>query len=243
MYRNMVGCGKKTYQFCDMRDGGSFAKSMDQPALDEKSFTASLQIASATGQGGPFIAAATNSTPVVSTLVNGEPIVVMRIGPVMNPVTSAPSDHFSAMPLEPISAAPAPTFVSQADEATSPQAIITSIPKAPRIVPAPLSAPAEIAEVAPAKPVSRARSKPSTTEIVAAAPKPAKLKDPAPPVVLSTKVEDDVYQPPAPDAFVSSAPDLTAPPPAPALETQPAAVEPAPAATSGPAPLIPMAQP
>ncbi|MEQ1851261.1 MAG: hypothetical protein ABMA01_06680, partial [Chthoniobacteraceae bacterium] len=50
---------------------------------------ASMHIANATGAGGPFIAATTNATPVVSTLVNGEPVLVMRIGPVISPLAVA----------------------------------------------------------------------------------------------------------------------------------------------------------
>ena len=210
----------------------------DQPALDERSFTASLQFAGATGQGGPFIPASTNSTPVVSTLVNGEPIVVMRIGPVMNAVASAPSELFSALPLEPVSAAPAPGFVTQTSDATSPQAIISSIPKAPKIVPVPVAPAPEFVDAAPSKPVSRPRNKPNTTEIAAATPKPAKPKETAAAPVVSAREEDDVYRPPSQDAFDSPAPDLTTPLPVAVPEDNSET-----AATSGPAPLVPMPQP
>ena len=212
----------------------------DQPALDERSFTASLQFAGATGQGGPFIPASTNSTPVVSTLVNGEPIVVMRIGPVMNAVASAPSEHFSAMPLEPISAVTAPSFVAQTSAATSPQAIISSIPKAPKIVPVPVEPPTEIVDATPSNPVMRPRNKPNATEIAAVTPKPVKPKEAAAAPVVSAREEDDVYRPPSQDAFDSPAPDLTAPQPAPVAAPE---EDPETSATSGPAPLVPMPQP
>ncbi len=211
----------------------------DQPALDERSFTASLQFAGATGQGGPFIPATTNSTPVVSTLVNGEPIVVMRIGPVMNAVASAPSEHFSAMPLESV-AVPAPSLVTQTSDATSPQAIISSIPKAPKIVPVPVAPAPEFVDAAPSKPVSRPRNKSNATEIVAATPKPVKPKEVVAAPVVSAREEDDVYRPPSQDAFDSPAPDLTAPQPAPVAASED---DSEPAATSGPAPLVAMPQP
>ncbi len=213
---------------------------LDQPALDERSFTASLQFAGATGQGGPFIPATTNSTPVVSTLVNGEPIVVMRIGPVMNAVASAPSEHFSALPLEPISAPQSPSFVTQTSDATSPQAIISSIPKAPKIVPVPVAPAPEFVDAAPSKPVSRPRNKPNTTEIAAATPKPAKPKETAAAPVVSAREEDDVYRPPSQEVFDSPAPDLTAPQPAPVAAPEDDSET---AATSGPAPLVPLPQP
>jgi len=74
-----------------------------QPAIDEKSFTSPIQGApqqQATGEGGPFIATATSSTPVASTLINGEPVVVLRIGPIF--ATSAPTsaEATSISPIE-----------------------------------------------------------------------------------------------------------------------------------------------
>lgn len=206
----------------------------DQPAIDEKSFTASMQIANATGEGGPFIAAATNSAPVVSTLVNGEPVVVMRIGPMVAPIAmSAPSEHYSAAP-EP----EAPRQVAQVEaapsEPASPQALISALPKRTS-KPAAVELPEEdVAPVEPPKPAAKPKSKP--VQVAAAAtPKPVKQK-PAP--APSIPVEEDVYQPPANDVFNSPAPDLTSAP-APAKSDEPAP----PPATSAPAPLIPMAQP
>ena len=112
----------------------------EPPALDEKSFTASMTIAHATGLGGPFIAANTSSAPVVSTLVNGEPILVMKIGPVVSPLAmSEPAEFVSAEPSEfqaPIEVAPAPVV----REPASPQALITSLPKAQKKIPVPLPA-------------------------------------------------------------------------------------------------------
>jgi hypothetical protein len=208
----------------------------DQPALDEKTFTASMQIANATGEGGPFIAAATNSTPVVSTLVNGEPVVVMRIGPMINSIAmSAPSEHAAPAP-----EAEAPRHVAQAEpiesEPASPQALVSALPKRTS-KPAALDLPEEdVAPVEPPKPAAKPKQKP--VQVAAnATPKPVKAKPAAP--APSIPVEEDVYTPPANDAFNSPAPDLTSAPAA-----APKSDEPAPSpATSAPAPLIPMAQP
>ncbi|MEQ1753450.1 MAG: hypothetical protein ABL973_04890 [Micropepsaceae bacterium] len=216
----------------------------DPPAIDEKSFTASMQIATATGEGGPFIAAFSNSTPVVSTLVNGEPVLVMRIGPVMSAAPiSAPADHVAAMPIE-SPALETPSMVAQVTEApaepASPQALISSLPKAPRTMSADLIA--EQAPIAPVKPAPKPKVKPAPVQVATVAPeKPAKAK-PAPAPTIQT--EDDVYQPPTSDVFSSPAPDLTSAPAAPAAEpaSRPAP-ESTPSATNSPAPLIPMAQP
>lgn len=209
----------------------------EQPAIDEKTFTTSMQIATATGQGGPFIAAVTNSTTVVSTLVNGEPVVVMRIGSVVNPVAaSTPSEHFSAAPTQE-SSAEVPNLSAQiepaAPEPASPQALISSLPKRTS-KPDPIEVAAEVPVVTPPKPVVKPKAKPAPMQ-VASIPsvKPVTAK-PAP--APSIAVDEDVYQPPSNDAFTSPAPDLTAP-------ASPAEEEHVPPATSAPAPLIPMAQP
>lgn len=208
----------------------------EPPALDEKAFMASMTIAHATGSGGPFIAANTSSAPVVSTLVNGEPILVMKIGPIVSPLAmSAPSEFVSAEPMEvpaAVEAAPIP-----ASEPASPQSLISSLPKAQKKVPVALPAVVE----PPAKP----KAKPAPVEVAESAPaKPVKAK-PEPGPAPTIAVEDDVYQPPTNDVFTSAAPDLIAPtaafsdlPPAP----KPVEEEVIPA-SSAPAPLIPMAQP
>jgi hypothetical protein len=104
-----------------------------------------------------------------------------------------------------------------------------------------------VAEVAAVEvPVSRPRTKPAVTAL--AAPKPAKPAKVAPAVVGPTPaavpVEDDVYQPPTRDVLSSPAPDISG-----SSDSMPVYSPPAPVttsestATSGPAPLIPMAQP
>ena len=209
----------------------------EPPAIDEKTFTASMHIANATGSGGPFIAATTNATPVVSTLVNGEPVLVMRIGPVISPLAfAAPSEPVEA-PAE-IETVAAP-IAEASVPAASPQALVSSLPKATKKV----FEEAPVVTAAPTKPVSKPKPKAAPVEIAEAAPpKPAKAKPAAPatPAPAPTIApEDDVYQPPSNDVFNSPAPDLTAP-----TTPAPAPVESSPApATTGPAPLIPMPQP
>jgi len=221
----------------------------EQPAIDESSFTAAMQMASATGEGGPFIATATNSIPVVSKLVNGEPVVVIRIGPVMNQV--APSANEPApvfVEPEPRDVVPAVSPIASVSEPVSPQAIVSSLPKANRPIPVERAKrTVAVAEVAAVEvPVSRPRTKPAVTAL--AAPKPVKPAKVAPAVVGPTPaavpVEDDVYQPPTRDVLSSPAPDISG-----SSDSMPVYSPPAPVttsestATSGPAPLIPMAQP
>jgi hypothetical protein len=210
----------------------------EPPAIDAKMFTASMHIANATGAGGPFIAATTNATPVVSTLVNGEPVLVMRIGPVISPLAYA-------IPSEPAEAPAAfamvqPPVVEEQVPVVSPQAIVSSLPKETKKVV--VETPAE-APVLP-KPASKPKARVAPVEIAEATPpKPAKAKPAAPapaaPAPAPTIApEDDVYQPPANDVFNSPAPDLTAAP-APAAPVEATSTP----ATMGPAPLIPMPQP
>jgi hypothetical protein len=212
----------------------------EPPAIDEKMFTASMQIANATGAGGPFIAATTNATPVVSTLVNGEPVLVMRIGPVISPLAFATPSEPAEAPAE--IAMVQPTVTEAPAPVASPQALVSSLPKEAKKVF--VEMPAE-APVLP-KPASKPKAKVAPVEIAEATPpKPAKAKPAAPapaaPAPAPTIApEDDVYQPPANDVFNSPAPDLTAAP----TPASPAPVEVASTpATTGPAPLIPMPQP
>lgn len=219
----------------------AYVPSQDQsepPAIDEKVFTASMHIASATGAGGPFIAAATNATPVVSTLVNGEPVLVMRIGPVISPLAFAtpvePSETpaYSAMIEE-------PPVVETVVPVASPQSLVSSLPKATKKVAVEVPAEAPVQR----KPISKPKVKAAPVQIAEATPpKPAKakLEAPAPAAPAPTIApEDDVYQPPSDDVLNSPAPDLTAPSSAFAAPAETTSTP----ATTGPAPLIPMAQP
>jgi hypothetical protein len=155
-----------------------------QPAIDEKSFTAPLQSSVATGQGGPFIAASASSTPVASTLINGEPVVVLRIGPIF--ATNAPTSAAASSAVQE-TASPVSYIGSSAP---SPQAILS------------LSMPEEqLASVEPQLTAARPRSKPAVTELAAVVP--AKPKTVARPTrvaeapVAAAADEPDVYQPPS----------------------------------------------
>jgi hypothetical protein len=196
----------------------------EPPVIDEKAFTLSMQIAQATGSGGPFIAPTTNSKPVTSKLINGEPVLVMRIAPVVTQVAAATT-------VEPSFAA---TTAETAPEPVSPQNLMTTLPVA--------ATPFEeiVTEPAP-PPVARTKPKPAPTEIAQSQPKPVKPKaaPPAPRIVP----EDEAYQPPQSEAFVPTAPEIAEPVAAPVAPALPPVTENTPVATSGPAPLITPPQP
>jgi len=203
----------------------------EPPVIDEKTFTLSMQIAQATGSGGPFIPPATNSRPVSSKLVNGEPVLVMKIAPVVSQIAAVTM-------VEP---APAVTTPEVAPEPVSPQGLMTSMPVATtpfeEIIPAP----------APPPPVAKAKPKPAPAELAQAQPKPAKPK--VPPPAPRIVPEDEAYQPPASDPIATPvAPEALEPLPVPenvpvAAPVSSATVDNSPVATSGPAPLITPPQP
>lgn len=207
----------------------------EPPAIDEKAFTLSMRIAQATGTGGPFIPPPGNSKPVTSKLVNGEPVLVMRIAPIATQVAAAAS--IAPSPAVPEEAAPAPV---------SPQNLMTTLP----VAATPFQEVAAEPELAP-PPVAKARPKPAPVAVAPVQAKAAKPKSapPAPRIVP----EDEAYQPPASEAAFPSAPEIIEPqapaassvaaPPAPVPQPAPAAAESTPVATSGPAPLITPPQP
>lgn len=202
----------------------------EPPVIDEKAFTLSMQIAQATGSGGPFIPPATNSKPVSSKLVNGEPVLVMKIAPVVSQIAAATT-------LEPAPAVSAPEV---APEPMSPQGLMTSLPVAAtpfeEIIPAPAPPPA-----------AKAKPKPAPAELAQAQLKPAKPKMPPPaPRIVP---EDEAYQPPASEPVTMPVtPEVLEP--LPVAESVPVAAsassataDNSPVATSGPAPLITPPQP
>lgn len=228
----------------------------NQPAIDEKAFAASVQTTN--GEGGPFIATATSSTPVASTLINGEPVVVLRLRPIFSATTpaSAEATNAIAMPIETASADSPTTFITPANaepsSTPSPLAIL-------ELQPARAALPTSVASIEPGQLVgARPRSKPAAgARAVEAEVTPAK------PVRTATRVrrvepeQPDVYQPPVrSDSAFDTASDATASAPVqvpgdiPAEQTAiPVTVpviapasEPAPPATGGPAPLVPMPQ-
>lgn len=204
----------------------------EPPVIDEKAFTLSMQIAQATGSGGPFIPPATNSKPVSSKLVNGEPVLVMRIAPVVSQIAAVTT-------VEPT---PADTTPELASDPVSPQGLITSLPVATtpfeEIIPAPAP---------PPPPAAKAKPKPAPAELAQAQPKPAKPK--AAPPAPRIAPEDDAYQPPASEPIaIPVAPEVLEPMSAPesvpvAAPVSPAVADTPPVATSGPAPLITPPQP
>ena len=192
----------------------------EPPAIDEKAFTLSMQIAQATGSGGPFIAPTTNSRPVSSKLVNGEPVLVMRIAPVA--VAFA----------DPVPPAPMPSTEETAVDPVSPQNLVTSLPVA--------ATPLEEVTPEPVAPVVKAKPKAAPAELASSQPKPAKPKTPPPaPRIVP---EDEAYQPPVADPVM---PEVVEPVAAPAPMSMPTETLDSGerTATSGPAPLIAPPQP
>ncbi len=206
------------------------AASDEPPVIDEKSLTITMKIAQATGSGGPFIAPASSSKPVASKLVNGEPVIVMKILPIVSQVAfndttreAAEADAIEAVP-EPVST----------------QSLVATLPNAAdmfeesAVEAAPLVAPKAKAKAVPveAYPVETLQA-----EVTPVAPKPVKAKAPPPAPVIAP--EDEAYQPP-----VSEPADVPAPLPLadPVTAAAPAASGEA-VATNGPAPLIVMPQP
>lgn len=228
---------------------------LDQPAIEEVALTAPLKAAKENGQGGPLFTTAASgvSAPVTSKIVNGEPVVILRLAPMFGGVAPS-SDTASAEPSAIAMAEPAPTVVALKTtpvSAPSPQALLTET----------------AASVEPQMTSARPRTKPAPVAAVdlsqGAVVEPVAVEKPKP--VRRKKIEPaneaaDVFQPPARETeslAASTTPDLIASPShdeAPndaAAATAPVAAyvppaapsEPAPAATSGPAPLFPIAQP
>jgi hypothetical protein len=233
---------------------------LDEPAIDEAALTVPLKAARENGQGGPLIATTSSGAPVVSKLVNGEPVVILRLGPIFGGVTPS-ADTASAEPTAAVvderiaAAATNPLF--RPVSAPSPQAILRqSRPAAPEIALA-----ATEAKMAPARP----RIKPTAAELATqAAAEKAIVEKAAVEKVATEKVavkakparktdEADVYQPPeqlGEDIYASTTPDLTATAPvqlpddvAATTYTPPATGETVPPAAIAPAPLFPIAQP
>ncbi len=207
----------------------------EPPAIDERAFTTAIQVAQATGSGGPFISVDPPSQPMTSTLVNGEPVLVMRL----TPEDTAVGFTASAAPARPI-AAPAPVVAPPAVATPSPvaakpvtpQAVVSSLPKTVRKA---AEAPAVVASVTPEPVAAQPKARPAPAEPTAAPViKPAKPK----PVPVSAP-EDEAYEPSSSDVYSSSAPDLMPPPAFPAPRVDDTSTP----ATGGPAPLIPMPQP
>jgi hypothetical protein len=160
-----------------------------QPAIDEKSFASPIQAmpAQAAGEGGPFIATSTSSTPVVSTLINGEPVVVLRIAPMF--ATNAPTSAEATDAVDSTASDIAASIFSAQPLVPSPQAILS--------LQRPESATVQVASVEPQMMAARPRTKPAAAELAAEAAKKAKPTPPAPVRQAEVQEQPDVYQPSA----------------------------------------------
>lgn len=229
---------------------------LDQPAIEEVALTAPLKAAKENGQGGPLITLTGSSAPVTSKLVHGEPVVILQLQPM---ISAASIDTASAEPSA-IEDDASTVVALPARSATvpSPLAVLNQ------------AQPVAFAAVEPQLDASRPRTKPTPAELApvtetvveeVAVEKPKQVRrkrtEPAAPK------EQDVYQPPAREADLASStmPDLIAASPvhvpgdipAAPMPSSPAPVatyvpstapsEAAAPATSGPAPLYPIAQP
>lgn len=207
----------------------------EPPAIDERAFTTALQVAQATGSGGPFISVDPPSPPMTSTLVNGEPVLVMQLTPEDTAVafTASPAPARPIAAPVPVAAVPAvATSASVSAKPVSPQSVVSSLPKTVRKT---AEAPAVVASATPAPVAAPPKARPAAVEATAAPViKPAKPK-PAP----VSAPEDEAYEPPSGDMYSSAAPDLMPPPAFPAALADDSSSP----ATGGPAPLIPMPQP
>lgn len=197
---------------------------LDQPAIDEAALTAPLKAAKENGQGGPLISTTTTSAPVVSKLVNGEPVVILRLGPIFGGV--APSaETTSAAPSEFAAEETTPTVVALPAASRAPRTTRASAPSPLAILDQSRHAPTPVVET-PASPPqmisSRPRTKPNAAEIAAAEEKAreearaeaeaeaerkaARLARKRAQEVAANQA--DVYRPPVRDAAPSSEPDL-----------------------------------
>ncbi len=224
----------------------------DQPALDATTFA---EASSPVGEGGPFIATATSGTPVTSKLINGEPVVVLRLRPSMSAASAAPVETAAATPSDipefTETAAPLqPTKVAlrPAAQPRSPQMIITDVPVRPTFP----ATPTRVAQVDPlaADTAAKPRTKPALEK--PAADKATVEKKPAATALVETKaatgaprkppVPTDAYEPPEDAAFVGSVPVQT-PVDVPATpDASGTAFSQPDAAPAAPSPLIPMQQ-
>jgi hypothetical protein len=231
---------------------------METPAIDATTFAAADAVA--TGEGGPLIATASGGTPVTSKLINGEPVVVLRLRPSLSASSGAPIETAVAMPSDtpqftepaPAPVAPPPSKLALRPTAPvrSPQMIITDVPVRPTFP----ATPTRVAQVA-APTLEKPKTKPVAEKPAADKPTVTAINVKPVPVALAKSSEATgaprkppvptaAYEPPEDAAFAGSVPVQTASDvPEPAATQEPASAfttpEPTPAA---PSPLIPMQQ-
>ena len=259
----------------------------DQPAIDETALTMSLKAAKeGTGEGGPLFLTTTSAAPVASTLINGEPVVILRLRPAMSASapgateiataaalpTEVPADDFAptsfaAQPVAPapvrsVAPKPAPSALAVLGETPARQSLPTA--GAPTRVaayePTPeLETPSRAKlKAPPAAPVITPQPAKPVRDVALTTPKPGVPAKPTKPVPTTPKkveiIQDtsDVYQPPREVTSLDAPAPVQVPHDVPAAALAPvvpssgrAPEEPAneqPAATGGPAPLMPMPQ-
>jgi hypothetical protein len=238
----------------------------DQPAID---FT---QFAPATpGEGGPLLPTSLGSAPVASKLINGQPVVVLRLRPAMAAVTTPTqfetatatpafqAEEVQPVSAQPLSAPPAPKVAARPSVKT-PQAILSDVPAARPSLPA--STPTRVAHVETADttlpvatPPSRQKPKPAPAEVTTAAVKPAPVKQvavatkpPAAPVATGAPRKPapvEAYEAHEDAAYTGPTPvqvPADVPPVEPAHEPAPATALTADSADPAPSPLLPMQQ-
>jgi hypothetical protein len=175
--------------------------------------------------GGPLIATEATSAMVASKLENGEPVLTLRIAPVVTPQATAveTADPDNAVEPTVISAPPTEQALAAPAVGTAPAAEPVAPPPPPVQKPAPPKAkPAALHESEPApEPVRRAAAKPARTparvttvaapahhseEEPAAPPTPDPLNAPYVPSSSPTLGNDEVSTAPATGAPASMAP-------------------------------------
>jgi S-DNA-T family DNA segregation ATPase FtsK/SpoIIIE len=210
----------------------------DIPPVTEEAFAPTAPSTIPAASGGPLIATETTSAMVSSKLENGEPVLTLRIAPVVTASTSAvdatdPDNAveptiISAPPSEQALAAPALAAAPVAAPVTAPVESQHTLSVHPRVKPA-------LSEAAPApvEPAHRAHTR---------APAPARVTTVAAPAKHTAPVEAPILpatSDPLNAAFTPSTPEepeAPAPSPSPA-PTQPAATG-QPQSTGGPTPLV-----
>jgi hypothetical protein len=234
----------------------------DQPALDATMFASATPANE--GEGGPLIATANGGTPVTSKLINGEPIVVLRLRPTMSATSVTPIETAAAQPsdvpefTEPVETpAPVKLAARPATPPRAPQTIITDVPVRPTFP----ATPARVVTVDPQLNAAATSKPPKATkpaEKPTLAEKPADkavAEKSAPTTLAAVKATGaprkpptptEAYEPPEDAAFAGSVPVQTptdVPEPAAAHEPVSGTAFSQPdAAPAAPSPLIPMQQ-
>jgi len=221
--------------------------STDMPGpISEEAFAATAPNTMPVSAGGPLIATETSTAMVAAKLENGEPVLTLRIAPVVAPTAATVDTNNPDDAVEPTVMSAPPTEQALATPAASmtPAPEPVAEPVAPPPAPAPAKprkpAAAALQEPAPApvEPTRRATTKPK--------PAPARVTTTAAPATARHIEEEPMAPPsppPAPDPLnapytPSASPTLGNEEPSSAPATgAPAPMAPPPESTGGPTPL------